>query len=42
MKKIFLLIEDRKKRPSILNKVFAVSAHAQLLVLSDSLQHYGL
>ena len=31
MKKIYLLIEDRKKRPSILNKVFALSAHAQLL-----------
>ena len=30
MKKIYLLIEDRKKRPSILNKVFALSAHAQL------------
>ena len=27
----FFLIEDRKKRPSILNKVFALSAHAQLL-----------
>ena len=30
MKKIYLLIEYRKKRPSILNKVFALSAHAQL------------